>query len=237
MVVKTWIQGLAIVLLVSASGCVRGPESRSPDAPIIDTGAQATMAALRAENERLATQVAEPPAPTPLPAPVSPPAPGIGMPAQGGRWEVTVLNVARRQAWVGIPAKPGDTFLIPDVSFRNLDPSQETLVAPEALALIGPDRAKLSPCCFAHSPDTNYKYEQSPDGRRTEMESRFFLDTNFVATIIGDGAMMRASYVFIAKNEFAAGPFRFQFHEIEIPLSDQPSVAPSSSPAPSPVAP
>ena len=123
MAITMWSRAVAILILASASGCAAAPEVQSTMAPTADAGAQATVAALRAESERLAALVAATPSssppspsPSPSPSPLSTDAPvdPSRTDAEGPDWRVMVE--ATEEANSG-PLGPGGPLGIPKPAF------------------------------------------------------------------------------------------------------------------------
>lgn len=187
----------------------------------------------------IAASTVTPPIPTPVmtPTAVPTPTPGLGVAVRGVRWEVTVTKVDTMQEWNSLrPMSRGKVtpiIVVLDVTFQNLDASQETIISPDALALFGTDGARLAPGAFTlPTSGSGVTHYQFPDGTRSDGPAKGIMGMNRAVPLIGAGDPIRVQYGFVATTDIANGPLRFQFHEIEIPLSGQSVGVPSSSPAP-----
>jgi hypothetical protein len=188
-------------------------------------------------TNRADVSIATPSLPTSTPTTVPTPTPGRGVAVRGVRWEVTVTKIEMMHEWNSLrPTSRGKVtpiIVVLDVTFRNLDASQETIVEPAALALVGSDGARLGPGAFSLPATgggvTHYLF---PDGTRSDSPSKGIMGFNRAVPLIGDGDLIRAQYGFAVSADIASGPLRLRFHDVEIPVSDQAPGTPSPSPLP-----
>jgi hypothetical protein len=137
------------------------------------------------------------------PAPTA--TPGIGVPVAGGHWQVTITDAYTEKRLtfpVGTTytSKSGYIFLVVEATFRNLDPTQQTNISSEAVAIISEDG----------------KIFVSDGGGSSR--GALCVECTFTSSSTGDD--VEACFVFVLKEDDIDQVFKLQFQEVPpIPFS------------------